>query len=335
MYLNQIDAFKKMNSLGKRKIPFLFVLAYDNHENVVIPLSEIDSEIIKYELVSKEINFQNFINKSIDAVLKLEKTTIPFEAYKIGFDIVKNHINSGNSFLCNLTASTPINTNVDLEEIMLLTKARFKLWIKDKFVCFSPESFLEINAEGRASSFPMKGTIDAEIPNAAEIIKNDPKEKYEHNTIVDLIRNDLSMISDKVWVEKFRYIDTIIKENGDKLLQVSSEVCALLKSDWNESIGDIFKNILPAGSITGAPKSKTIEIIAAAEKKLHHNGKRNHYTGVFGIFDGKSLSSAVLIRMIENQNGQKVFKSGGGITSLSNVMDEYKEIEQKVYVPVF
>jgi para-aminobenzoate synthetase component 1 len=86
---------------------------------------------------------------------------------------------------------------------------------------------------------------------------------------------------------------------------------------------------LPAGSITGAPKAKTVEIIKQTE-----NYTRGFYTGIFGYFDGVNLDSAVMIRFIENENGRLFFKSGGGITSMSEVQKEYEELIQKIYVPI-
>jgi para-aminobenzoate synthetase component 1 len=174
----------------------------------------------------------------------------------------------------------------------------------------------------------MKGTIDASLPNAEEAILNDEKEFAEHVTIVDLIRNDLSIISKNVRVEKFRYVEKIIT-NQKELLQVSSKIVGELEKDYNERIGDIIYAMLPAGSISGAPKKKTIEIIQRAEK-----GKRGFYTGVFGIFDGKNLDSAVMIRFIEKTKDKLFFRSGGGITFMSNLENEYQELIDKIYVPI-
>jgi para-aminobenzoate synthetase component I len=87
--------------------------------------------------------------------------------------------------------------------------------------------------------------------------------------------------------------------------------------------------LLPAGSISGAPKPKTIEIIKEVEKE-----KRGYYTGVFGYFDGKNLDSGVVIRYIEQNQDERFYRSGGGITSQSNALDEYNEVIQKIYVPV-
>lgn len=174
----------------------------------------------------------------------------------------------------------------------------------------------------------MKGTIDATIDNAKEIIMNDSKELAEHNTIVDLIRNDLSLVAKNVTVEKFRYLEQI-KTNRSDLLQVSSKITGDLPSNYAENIGNIIYTMLPAGSISGAPKKKTVEIIKNTEKY-----KRGFYTGIFCYFDGKNLDSCVLIRYIENKNGQLIYKSGGGITFKSKVKQEYNEMLNKVYVPI-
>jgi para-aminobenzoate synthetase component 1 len=175
----------------------------------------------------------------------------------------------------------------------------------------------------------MKGTMDANIRNAKQLILNDSKELAEHNTIVDLIRNDLSLVAHNVKVEKFRYLERI-KTNQRDLWQVSSKITGQLPENYTENIGDIVIRMLPAGSICGAPKMKTVEIIKTAEQY-----ERGYYTGIFGYFDGKNLDSCVLIRYIEKQNDNLVYKSGGGITFLSTAEKEYDEMLKKVYIPVF
>jgi para-aminobenzoate synthetase component 1 len=174
----------------------------------------------------------------------------------------------------------------------------------------------------------MKGTMDASIKAAEKKLMEDIKEVSEHNTIVDLIRNDLSMVAKNVKVEKFRYIEKI-KTHEKELLQTSSEISGDLPSDWKENLGDMIFRILPAGSISGAPKKKTVEIIHEAE-----GYDRGYFTGVFGYFDGTNLDSAVMIRYIENQNNKLIFKSGGGITYFSDCEQEYRELIDKVYVPI-
>jgi para-aminobenzoate synthetase component 1 len=174
----------------------------------------------------------------------------------------------------------------------------------------------------------MKGTIDAKIPDAEKVILDDNKETAEHYTIVDLIRNDLNSVSKRVRVERFRYIDTIVT-NEKNLLQVSSEVCGELEKNYLSHIGDIIFALLPAGSISGAPKRKTIEIIAAIEGR-----DRGYYTGIFGIFDGHNLDSGVMIRFIEKSGTSYIYYSGGGITSFSDPLSEYQEMIDKIYVPI-
>ncbi|MGE3593496.1 MAG: chorismate-binding protein, partial [Arcobacter sp.] len=116
---------------------------------------------------------------------------------------------------------------------------------------------------------------------------------------------------------------------GDKeLLQVSSKISANLENNWSEKIGDILTSILPAGSITGTPKKKTVEILKDVE-----NYERDFYTGIFGVYDGKNLDSSVMIRFIEEKDGEKFYKSGGGITCDSDVFLEYEELLDKVYLP--
>ena len=174
-----------------------------------------------------------------------------------------NHIRLGNTYLLNLTFKTKIQTRLSLPEIFEHSNAPYKLLYKNQFVVFSPEAFVKI--EGNTiSSYPMKGTIDAGIQDAETVLLNDRKELAEHNTIVDLIRNDLSMVSKNVRVEKFRYIDKI-KTHEKELLQTSSKICGDLPPDWKKHIGDILITMLPAGSISGAPKKKTVEIIKEVE----------------------------------------------------------------------
>jgi para-aminobenzoate synthetase component 1 len=174
----------------------------------------------------------------------------------------------------------------------------------------------------------MKGTIDARILNAKEKILADKKEMAEHTMVVDLLRNDLGIIGSNVRVENFRYVETI--NAGDKkLLQVSSKISANLEDNWSNKIGDILSSILPAGSITGTPKKKTVEILRNIE-----NYDREFYTGIFGVFDGKNLDSSVMIRFIQKElNDELYYKSGGGITCDSKAKLEYEELIDKIYLP--
>ncbi len=322
--VSQEEAILLMNDLGKDRKPFLFIIDYEMKKPIVLPLEDVEKEDILYKVGNKS-NF-NPEKELLEKSLYLEKYPISFQEYQQSFDLVKHHLMRGNSFLVNLTKPTPINVNLSLREIFERSSAQYQLYFNNQYVLFSPEIFVKIK-NGIISSHPMKGTISANIPNAESEILNNKKELAEHATIVDLIRNDISMVAEKVWVERFRYISKVQTSEGD-LLQVSSEICGKLPENFHQAIGSLLFKLLPAGSICGAPKPQTLAIIEEAE-----NYERGYYTGVFGIFDGENLDSSVMIRFIENTAQGKVFKSGGGITVYANAMEEYKELIDKVYLP--
>lgn len=308
-----------MNEYGAMRVPFLFIVDFEMNKPVVFRTDEISGNNIRFAIGEKEV-------KPIQKEIHFKTYPVEFEKYREAFDYVVQQISLGNSYLTNLTFPTRVETNLSLKEIYTHSRARYKLLFEDKFVVFSPECFVKIE-DGVISSYPMKGTIDASIPYAEEIILNDEKEMAEHITIVDLIRNDLSIVAKDVHVEKYRYIEQI-DTNKKSLLQVSSKIAGKLDGNYHERIGEIIFSMLPAGSISGAPKKKTVEIIQNAEKL-----ERGYYTGVFGYYDGNNLDSAVMIRFIEQTAEGLVYRSGGGITFMSDVNSEYQELIDKVYVP--
>ena len=129
-------------------------------------------------------------------------------------------------------------------------------------------------------------------------------------------------------VTRFRYLERI-KTQKKEIYHTSSEIKGKLPSNWKTQLPEIIMGMLPAGSICGAPKSKTVSIIQEVELD-----PRGYYTGIFGYFDGENLDSAVNIRYLEKKEGQLLYRSGGGITFLSDLESEYKELIEKIYVPV-
>jgi para-aminobenzoate synthetase component 1 len=315
------EGFSKMNRLGASRTPFLFIISYDKSKIFVQPLEKLDSDIF-YKLET----WRNYPVKKRERNFTFSFSPVDFQTYQKSLEGVLEQIRSGNTYLLNLTFATPIQTDLSLREIFTYARAKFKLYFKGEFICFSPERFVEIGGN-TITTYPMKGTIDANLPHAKENILSNEKEMAEHIMIVDLMRNDLGIIGTDVKVERFRYVDRI-KAGRKELLQVSSKISATLSSDWHEQIGTLMEKITPAGSITGTPKKKTMEIISEVE-----NYKRGFYTGIFGIYDGTNLRSAVMIRFIEEQNGQLLYKSGGGITIDSDAKSEYRELIDKIYLP--
>lgn len=315
-----IDRFTKYY---KAKMPFIFAIDFAMKKQLIYRLDEAKQLGILYHIHSHSNAPTRARNKE---KVQLESKPIDFDTYKKSFDFVIENINNGNSYLLNLTFPSEIKLNLSLEQLYHIAVAPYKILIKDECLIFSPEPFVII-ANNTISTYPMKGTIDATIPNAEAILLANKKEEWEHNTIVDLMRNDLAMIAENIEVESYRYVEEIVTNKG-RILQTSSKIRGTLSREAQENIGREFVRLLPAGSISGAPKAKTLEVIAEAEID-----DRNYYSGVFGIFDGEILDSAVAIRYIEQRDGKHYFRSGGGITSNSDALEEYNELIQKIYVP--
>ena len=410
------EIIDKINRLASQDEPFLFVINYQGDKAFIRLLSDINPEECLFDFEGrgnlshawketwKEGTSEKETWKKETSEEEISETTWqiepPFyEDYERSFNIVKNNIMAGNSYLTNLTCKVPVSCNLSLEDIFNQAKGKYKLLLRrmrnqaedkaqqkeeesqnkadkieeefqnktypkeenieeisNSFVCFSPETFVRIKG-GRIYSYPMKGTLDASLPNAEKQLMEDRKEAAEHATIVDLIRNDLSRVAEDVRVDKYRYIDVLHTNKGD-ILQTSSEISGRLPEDYPHHLGEILDVQLPAGSITGAPKDKTMQIIHEAE-----GYDRGFYTGIMGIYDQGELNSAVMIRFIEEEtspvdfeaDGEKnfktkegkasegkepkasrklYFKAGGGITSKSDCRKEYEEVIQKIYLPI-
>lgn len=316
---------KQMNTYGVASTPFVFLVDYEMQAPKIWTLDEIDPAEIGYD-------FNGVTNIEPTKLLQetpfLDKFPISYSSYQLAFNQVQAAIKAGDTYLANLTFQTKILTQLDLKEIVASAKASYRFWWKDHFALFSPESFVKIQS-GKIMAYPMKGTISAAVPNARRVLLNDQKEKAEHATITDLIRNDLSRVAQKVRVQRYRYVEEI-ETNEENLLQTSTEIVGELASDYKNKLGDIIAALLPAGSISGAPKRSTVEILKKAEGVT-----RGYYTGIVGYFDGENLDSAVAIRFIEQQGKQLYYRSGGGITAFSQVNLEYEEMIQKIYLPTW
>ena len=235
----------------------------------------------------------------MDFLIQRQGNLLPIEVKGGTSTKATRHISR--SYLTNLTCQVPIECNLSLKDVFFYSQGKYKLWMNNsddrfgKLVCFSPETFVKIK-NGRIYSYPMKGTISADLPHAELALMVDEKEAAEHATIVDLIRNDLSREATDVRVDRYRYIDLLHTNKGD-IFQTSSEISGKLPDDYQQHIGDILATQLPAGSITGAPKDKTCAIIREAETY-----ERGFYTGIMGIYE--------------------------------NCHKEYEEVLQKVYLPI-
>lgn len=318
------DWVKQMNALGKSGTPFFFLVDFECKNPVVIPLEEIEGSGIYFRFPQIETR-DPFEPMYLPFTVKPQP--ISFDVYEKGFNRAMQAIQAGDTYLINLTYATPINNDFTLHQAYYIAQADYKVYWKGKFTVFSPEQFVSIE-NGVIRTFPMKGTIDASVLNAEATLLADLKEQEEHATVVDLLRNDLSIVADKVSVARYRFISKI-RTHGKTLLQTSTEIKGQLTDHYAGHLGDIMQALLPAGSVTGAPKKRTVELIKEIEPE-----PRGYYTGVCGVFDGRSLESAVMIRMIEQREDGYYYRSGGGITYQSNARAEYQEMIDKVYVPM-
>ena len=325
------DIIDRVNRLAGKKEPLLFVINYAGTDAYIQTLSEISPDECLYDFEGVTNAKQKPHPASAKPpVWKVHKPD--FGDYAGRFGAVKSNILRGNSYLANLTCKVAVDCDLAFEDIFLRSESKYKILLRDRndggrqFVCFSPETCGRIR-DGMIRSYPMKGTIDASVPDARQVLMDDEKEAAEHATIVDLVRNDLSRVAERVRVDRYRYTDVLHTNKGD-ILQTSSEISGKLPAGYQKHIGDILAALLPAGSITGAPKDKTMEIIHEAE-----GHDRGFYTGVMGIYANGELNSAVMIRFLEQDGQGMCFKAGGGITSKSDCRKEYGEVLRKAYLP--
>lgn len=321
-YTNIEQLRQAINSLSSKGKPFFFAINFLQDEGYLVENPTEQEQVF--------FSFPNGKNKPFVA-----SNTNPYrfksfpggiDAYAHQFYQLRGDMTKDEVSLVNLTQRTPVEVDLSLQDIFALSQSKYQLYIPNRFVCFSPESFIKISNR-IISSFPMKGTIDASIPNAHQIILNDKKEVEELRVTANLVVDELSTVAKNVSIVRHGYIDSIETSQG-KLLQVSSEVSGELNKGYENHLGDIILSLLPAASITGVPKRKAYSIINSVE-----SGNRGYYCGVAGLFDGYNLDTAVLIRFIEEENGQLYFRSGGGITALSVCENEYEEMLKKVYLP--
>lgn len=192
-------------------------------------------------------------------------------------------------------------------------------------VCGSPEQFLSVDGDRRATTRPIKGTrpraADARMDAAgADELRSSEKERAENLMIVDLMRNDLGRVAE---IGSVAVTELFGVEHYSTVHQLVSTIEARL--DPATSVGELLRSCLPPGSMTGAPKLSAMRIIHELEA-----GPRGVFSGVVGRVscDG-TLDLAVVIRSILVTPTRASFGAGGGITALSNAEEEYAEVQLK------
>ncbi|MCF7916510.1 MAG: aminodeoxychorismate synthase component I [Candidatus Omnitrophica bacterium] len=275
----------------------------------------------------QEIKIQNDQDQyREDFLIKNVKPNISKQEYKNKIKKIKYFLKEGFSYQTNFTFK--INFDFKGNPLSLYNHLRisqptsYAALVKpddtNTFLSFSPELFLKIN-KNKIITKPMKGTLSrdkstSKDKNKVRQFAKSKKIKAENLMITDLLRNDLGRISQKVKVPELFSI-----EKYRTLYQMTSTIEAKLKKEKN--IKDIFSSLFPCGSVTGAPKIKTMQIIKNLEKE-----PRGIYTGAIGyISPKKNACFNVAIRTLEIKKEKGQLGIGGGILYDSKKEAEYRE----------
>ena len=253
------------------------------------------------------------------------------EEYLALIESCKSSIAKGDAYQLCLTNQISIDTANDPFAVYLnlrsISPAPYSAYIKlgDKaIVSSSPEQFLKVS-NGLVSTKPIKGTrprgkTQEEDLQLAEELRTNEKERAENLMIVDLMRNDLALVSepDDVVVEKLFDVESYASVH-----QLVSTVVAKLKPGLD--VFDAIKAAFPAGSMTGAPKKSAMEILSGLEK-----GPRGIYSGALGFIGSNgSAELGMTIRTIVFEKGKATIGIGGGITIDSVASEELAETKLK------
>jgi para-aminobenzoate synthetase len=250
------------------------------------------------------------------------------DRYAVAFDEVQRQLRLGNSYETNLTlrtyvasAADPVDTYRRLRRLSPAPYAALITHAGTRVLSSSPERFATIRADRTIEMRPIKGTT-ARDPDpvldaaAAERLRTEPKFRGENLMIVDLLRNDLSRVCD---VGSVRVTDLMHVESYPSVHQLITTIAGRLRPDV--STLDALRTLFPAGSMTGAPKLRTMQIIADVEDTA-----RGIYSGAVGwLLDDQSADLGVVIRTLVHRGTTYSLGTGGGITVHSRCTDEYAE----------
>lgn len=318
------ECFQKIEELSKK----YFLSGYVRYEAKDVfsgGACESDFPLLYFEVFDKFKIYKP--DKSVIANLNVSQD-LNFEEYSTAFESIKNEIAYGNTYEVNYTYDWNVECNADELKLYnyLLQKQTtpYNAFFKNEYetiLSFSPELFFTLE-NNHIVTKPMKGTIsrgeDYEKDRAnIEFLKNDIKNRAENVMITDLLRNDLGRIAKTGSVKVTKLFEI---ETHKTLHQMTSQIEADILN--NTSLFEIFKAIFPCGSITGAPKISTMNIIQNVEK-----GSRDVYCGAIGFLSPEKAVFSVPIRILQKKKGMKDYKYrvGGAIVWDSDVNEEWDE----------
>ena len=252
-----------------------------------------------------------------------------FATYKGRFEKLHWHLRQGDCYQANLTmpirarwTGDPVAAFWSLIERQPVRYGALVNLGGPVLLSRSPELFFDVDEDGWIKTHPMKGTAPRgktpeEDRQIIEAMKADEKTQAENRMIVDLLRNDISRITEVGTLHVPKLFDI---ETYPTVHQMVSHVRAKLLPGM--TIGDIFGALFPCGSITGAPKMRAMEILHELE-----DGPRDAYCGAIGFIapDGRMRFNVAIRTISLFDTGEAVFNAGGGIVFDSKAVDEYAE----------
>lgn len=259
------------------------------------------------------------------------KEEVEAPAYQEAIKTIHHHIRQGDTYQVNYTVQLSQELKSDplaiYNRLVVEQKAHYNAFIQHddvSILSISPELFFEQD-DRLLTTRPMKGTTHRGLTNQEDLqeaawLKADPKNRAENMMIVDLLRNDMNRISE-IGSEQVTRLCQV--EQYSTVWQMTSTIESRLQAEVD--LVQTFRALFPCGSITGAPKISTMEIIQKTEK-----APRGVYCGTIGILlpKGKRIFN-VAIRTLQMQGDQAIYGVGGGITWDSKWESEYQETKQK------
>jgi len=256
------------------------------------------------------------------------------EDYEKAISQIHHHLRQGDTYQVNYTVQLKQDLSVNpfaiYNRMVVEQEAGYNAYVEHDemaVISMSPELFFEQNNR-ELTTRPMKGTTQRGVTDHEDLeqsswLEQDPKNRSENMMIVDLLRNDMNRISE-VGSEHVERLCQV--EQYSTVWQMTSTIKSRLRPDVD--LVTIFRSLFPCGSITGAPKIATMEIIKELEPQ-----PRGVYCGTIGLLlpNGRRIFN-VAIRTIQLYQGKAIYGVGGGITWDSTWESEYREVHQKAAV---
>ncbi|EUC79915.1 aminodeoxychorismate synthase component I [Streptococcus sp. SR1] len=256
------------------------------------------------------------------------------EDYEKAIAQIHHHLRQGDTYQVNYTVQLKQDLSANpfaiYNRMVVEQEAGYNAYVEHDemaVISMSPELFFEQN-DRELTTRPMKGTTQRGVTDQEDLaqaswLEQDPKNRSENMMIVDLLRNDMNRISE-VGSEHVERLCQV--EQYSTVWQMTSTIKSQLRPDVD--LVEIFRSLFPCGSITGAPKIATMEIIKNLEPQ-----PRGVYCGTIGLLlpNGRRIFN-VAIRTIQLYKSQAIYGVGGGITWDSTWESEYREVHQKAAV---